>query len=139
MRALSAEATLRLPVRLHGIPLGRAIDILLDRTAWRVLGFVVLCGDATTRFVAWPAVTVRPDEEIAVASALMLLEDVEFYRSRGRSFRELVGRPIDGDDPLGDLSLAPDGHVEELVVGRRGMWRRLPPPRSALAGSGEAA
>lgn len=138
MRALSAEATLHLPVRLHGIPLGRPVDILVDVTHWRVLGFVVHCGDATTRFLAWPAASVRPDE-IAVGSALMLLEDVEFYRSRGRSFRGLAGRPLEGGDVLTDLVIAGDGQVQELVLSRDGAERRLPPGRSVLEGSGEAA
>jgi hypothetical protein len=138
MRALSAEATLKLPVRLLGIPLGRPVDILVDATEWRVLGLVVHCGDETMRFLAWPAVSVRTDE-IAVASALMLLEDVDFYRSRSRSFRSLVGRAIDGGDVLEDLVVARDGRVQELVLSHNGEERRLPPEHPALAESGEAA
>ena len=41
----SATELLQLPVQLHGIRLGRPIDLLLDLTEWRALGFVVLGGE----------------------------------------------------------------------------------------------
>jgi hypothetical protein len=37
----SATELLQLPVRLHGIRLGRPVDLLLDLAEWRALGFVV--------------------------------------------------------------------------------------------------
>ena len=89
MRARSAAALLRLPIRLHGIQLGRPTDLLVDLDAWQALGFVVRCGDDSTRFLPYAACQPGPDE-IAVASALMLLEDVGFYEKRGASFRSLL-------------------------------------------------
>jgi hypothetical protein len=72
---------------------------------------VVLCGDGSSRFLVFAAVDLR-DGAIDVRSALMLLEDVEFYRDRSRSLRDLLG------GEFRDLLLAPDGHVEALVVER---------------------
>jgi hypothetical protein len=107
----SATELLQLPVQLHGIRLGRPVDLLLDLAEWRALGFVVLCGDGSSRFLVFAAVDLR-DDAIDVRSALMLFEDVEFYRDRSRSLRDLLG------GELRDLLLAPDGHVEALVVER---------------------
>ena len=47
--------SLHLPVRLHGIQLGRPTDLLLDVESWHVLGFVVRCGDEAVRFLPWAA------------------------------------------------------------------------------------
>ena len=105
----SATELLQLPVQLHGIRLGRPVDVLLDLDEWRALGFVVLCGDGSYRFLVFAAVELQ-DDAIDVRSALMLLEDVEFYRARSRSLRNLLG------GELRDLLLTPDGHVEEIVM-----------------------
>jgi len=88
----SAEELLQLPVQLHGIRLGRPVDVLYDAAGERLLGCVVLCGDGTERFLVLDAAEVR-DHEIAVGSAFLLLEDVDFYRERGRSVRELGQAP----------------------------------------------
>ena len=77
---------LQLPVTLDGIRLGRCVDVVLDETGDHVVGMVVLCGDGSERFLVLGAADVR-DGEIAVSSALLLLEDVDFYRRRGRSIR----------------------------------------------------
>lgn len=45
MRGLSADELLRLPVRLHGIRLGRPVDLILDTGSMRALGLDVRCGD----------------------------------------------------------------------------------------------
>jgi len=115
----SATELLQLPVQLHGIRLGRPVDLLLDLAEWRVLGFVVLCGDESTRFLVFAAVDLREDA-IEVPSALLLLEDVEFYRRRSRSLRGLLGDAVvSGRRELGelhDLLLLPGGNVESLVV-----------------------
>ena len=79
---------LQLPVTLGGIRLGRCVDVVLDDEGERVMGVVVLCGDETERFLALDAAEVR-DGEIAVTSALPLLEDVDFYRRHGTSVRDL--------------------------------------------------
>lgn len=83
-----ARELLQLPVTLRGIRLGRCVDVVLDDEGERVVGVVVLCGDNTERFLVLDAAEVR-DGAIAVSSALLLLEDVDFYRRRGRSLGEL--------------------------------------------------
>jgi hypothetical protein len=42
MGSRSATELLQLRAKLRGIILGRPVDLLLDATAWRVLGFIVL-------------------------------------------------------------------------------------------------
>jgi hypothetical protein len=105
MAPRSATELLQLPVQLRGIRLGRPVDLLLDPTEWRALGFVVRCRDGSSRFLAFAAADVREDA-IEVVSALLLLENVEFYRDRSRSLRDVLG----GD--VRDLLVAPDGTVE---------------------------
>ena len=69
-------------------------------------------------------------DEIAVGSALMLLEDVEFYRTRGASFRGLLGAEVEQRGrvagTLRDLVLGRGGAVGELLVERDGEPARLP-------------
>jgi hypothetical protein len=74
MRSRSATELLLLPVQLQGIRLGRPVDLLLDPEAWRVLGFVVLCGDESERFLVFTAADPQ-DEEIEVPSALLVEQD----------------------------------------------------------------
>ena len=93
MRSLSAVAALHAPVQLHGIQLGRPVDLLLDVAAWQAVGFVVRCRDESERFLPYAAAQPGEDE-IAVASALMLLEDVSFYLKRGVSLRSLLGGEV---------------------------------------------
>jgi len=91
MRSSSARELLRLPViTLQGIRLGRCVDVVLDDEGERVVGVVVVCGDGAERFLVLDAARVR-DDAIAVSSALVLLEDVDFYRQRGRSLCDLRG------------------------------------------------
>jgi hypothetical protein len=126
----SATELLLLPVQLHGIRLGRPVDLLLDRDAWRVLGFVVLCGDESERFLVFAAADAREDA-IGVSSALLLLEDVEFYRDRSRSLRGLLGRIVASEGrelgELRDLILRRDGTVTELVVAQEDSLREVGP------------
>ena len=130
MEPRSAVELLLLPVQLHGIRLGRPVDVLLDAEAWRALGFVVLCGDESERFLVFAAADAREDE-VAVPSALLLLEDVAFYRGRSRSLRALLGGAVSngrrGLGELRDLLLAPDGTVSSLLVERDGAIRELEP------------
>ena len=105
MGSRSATELLQLPVQLHGIQLGRPVDLLLDPAECRAVGFVVLCGDESNRFLVFAAADVQ-EEAIELSSALVLLEDVGFYRKRSRSLRELLR------GGLGDLLVAPDGTVE---------------------------
>ena len=119
MRLRSANELLLLPVQLHGIRLGGPVDLLLDLESWRVLGLVVLCGDESERFLVFAAAEPREDA-IGVQSALLLLEDVDFYRARSRSLRSLLGGSVVSErrelGELRDLLLARDGTVTALVV-----------------------
>jgi hypothetical protein len=135
MGSRSGIELLQLPVRLEDIRLGRPVDLLLDATAWRVIGFVVLCGDDGLRFLAYAAAEPR-DDEIAVPSALLLLEDVEFYRERSRSLRGLLGAAVasGGLDvgPLHDVVVARDGDVESLLVAADGAVREVEPTAARI-------
>jgi hypothetical protein len=120
MGSRSATELLQLPVQLNGIRLGRPIDLLLDSAEWRALGFVVLCGDESRRFLVFAAADLQEDA-IDVRSALLLLDDVEFYADRSRSLRELLGGDVaNGRGELCDLLLAPDGGVAALLVDQDG-------------------
>ena len=130
MGSRSAIELLLLPVRLQEIRLGRPVDVLLDADAWRVIGFVVLCGDESQRFLVYAAADPR-EKEIAVGSALLLLDDVDFYRGRSRSLRALLGGTVaNAQHELGvlrDLLVAPDGTVSALMVEQDGGMREVEP------------
>jgi hypothetical protein len=130
MGSRSAIELLLLPVRLQEIRLGRPVDVLIDAEAWRVIGFVVLCGDESERFLVYAASDPR-EAEIAVTSALLLLDDVEFYRGRSRSLRALLaGTVANSHHELGvlrDLLIAPDGTVDALMVEQDGAMREIEP------------
>jgi hypothetical protein len=133
--SLSAVAALQLPVRLHGERLGRPVDVLLDTTSWRALGFVVLCTDESLRFLPYQA-SQPADDEIAVASALLLLEDDGFYRARAASIRTLLGGRVERDGRtagiLRDVLLGPGGAVTELELARGGSLLRVPASGSSV-------
>jgi hypothetical protein len=132
MRGLSADELLRLPVRLHGIRLGRAVDVILDLPARRALGLDVLCGDDVHRFLPLAAVRIHPDE-ITVGSALTLLEgsQLDYYRDRGSPLRGLRGRAVSrAQGPAGrlkDVVVREDGQIEALLVESDGAVLRLRP------------
>jgi hypothetical protein len=139
MGSFSAAASLHLRVDLHGIQLGWPTDLLLDTDAWQVLGFVVHCGDESVRFLPYAAAQTS-ETEIAVASALMLLEDVEFYEKRATSFRSLLGGEVGRKGILRDVYIGAGGAITELAVERDGALRRVPaagqtiaPPRLSAA------
>jgi hypothetical protein len=126
----SATELLQLPVQLHGIRLGRPVDLLFDRAEWRALGFVVLCGDESLRFLVFAAAALQEDA-IDVSSALLLLEDLDFYRDRSRSLRDVLGGDVvDGGCELGelrDLFVGRGGGVASLVVEQDGDLREVLP------------
>jgi hypothetical protein len=130
MGSRSAIELLLLPVRLQEIRLGRPVDVLLGADAWRVIGFVVLCGDESQRFLVYATADPR-EAEIAVPSALLLLDDVDFYRGRSRSLRALLGETVaNAQHELGvlrDLLIAPDGTVSALMVEQDGAMREVEP------------
>jgi hypothetical protein len=126
----SAIELLQLPVQLNGIRLGRPIDLLLDAEEWRVLGFVVLCGDESRRFLVFAAADLHVSA-IDVRSAFLLLEDVDFYADRSRSLRALLGGDVANRQrelgELCDLLLAPDGSVDALLVEEDDAVREIRP------------
>jgi hypothetical protein len=132
MGSLSAAASLQLRVEVHGIMLGRPTDLLIDTDAWQVLGYVVHCGDESVRFLPYAAAQTS-EAGIAVGSALMLLEDVEFYEKRGVSFRALVGCQVGATGILRDLVIGPRGAVTEVDVEHDGAMRRVPATRQVVA------
>lgn len=142
MGSLSAADLIGTPIRLHGILLGRPVDLMLDSSCRRVLGFVVESGDDAPRFLPFAA-SQPSDGMIAVGSALMLLDDVTFYRTRGVSFRSLLGTHIEhAGAPSGtlvDMHVAHGGDVVELDVERDGARRRIPAAGSSFAASAATA
>jgi len=99
---------------------------LLDVESWHALGFVVHCGDDVVRFLPWAA-SQPSATEVAVGSALLLLEDVAFYERRSASFRSLIGGELPLGGVLRDVLIGDSGAITELEVERDGQLRRLPP------------
>jgi hypothetical protein len=92
---LVGDEALALRVRLHGIELGRPVDLLLERDGLRVVGFDVLCGDDVHRFLPLPTAAIG-DGALAIHSPLVLLEEdgLAFYRSRAFALSSLRGRAV---------------------------------------------
>jgi hypothetical protein len=95
VKELSGNEVLALPLRLHGIELGRPVDVLLDRETLRVIGLDVLCADEEHRFLPLPTAAVG-DDGLTIHSPLVLLEEDElgFYRARAFSLMSLRGEPV---------------------------------------------
>jgi hypothetical protein len=90
---LNAETLLQRPVFFRDIELGRVVDVILDTSLRRILGLDVLCGDRGRRFLPYGAC--RIDEGIVgVESALVLSDEVEFYRSHGQALTLLKRRGV---------------------------------------------
>jgi hypothetical protein len=121
MKELSGDALLALPVRLHGVRLGRPVDLLLDRDAVRAVGLDVLCGDEVHRFLPLPTAAIDEDG-IAIHSPLVLLEEdeLDFYRARTFALSSLRGRPVHRDGrevgKLRDVVIVPGGQLVAAVV-----------------------
>ena len=121
MTERTGDELLALPVRLHGIQLGRPVDLLLDPDARRAVGLDVICGDEVHRFLPLPTAAVRNDE-IGILSPLVLLErrELDFYRAQTLALSrlrggtvELNGRPL---GPLRDVVVSEDGRVIAAIV-----------------------
>jgi len=118
---IRADDLLALPVRLHGIQLGRPVDVLLDREDVRALGLDVRCGDDVHRFLPLPTASVVNDE-LAISSPLVMLEEdqLDFYRTRTLSLAALRGRTVDhGGRAIGTLSdvvIGSLGAIVEVIV-----------------------
>jgi hypothetical protein len=110
---------LSLPVRLHGIPLGRPVDLILEPDAMRLLGLEVRCGDDEHRFLPFAAARIG-EGEIAIASPLLLLDELPFYRAQGRSLQSLRGARVKARGAeaviLKDVLVGDEGRIERLLV-----------------------
>ena len=107
MRGRGAAEVLALPVRLHGIQLGRPVELFVDRLTDRVLGFEVACGDGAHRFLPFPVARLAP-HEITIQSALLMIDesDLDFYRRNSRRLAETG---------FADPWIDEDGNVREAL------------------------
>ena len=73
---------------LHGLRVGRVVDVILDAAEGRPMGLEVRCLDRRHRFLPMAAATSVGDE-VVIDSPFALLEtdELEFYRGRGVSLR----------------------------------------------------
>ena len=130
MGSIASGAVLALPVCLHGIELGRSVELIVDLDVRRVLGFEVRCGDDVHRFLPLAAARVH-DGEIATGSSLTLLDELPFYRACGHGLAALRGaRVANARDELGRLRevvFEDDGSISSLVVVTDTGERRIPP------------
>ena len=138
MGSMASGDVLALPVRMHGIGLGRSVELIVDVDVRRVLGFEVRCGDDTHRFLPLAAAHVR-DGEIAIASPLTLLDELAFYRARGHGLGALRGARVanaGGDlGTLRDVVFDADGFIRELVIATPAGERRFPPAADLRVGT----
>ena len=125
MRERTGDELLHLPVHLHGIQVGRPVDLLFDPEAQRAVGLDLLCGDEVHRFLPLPTAAVGR-EEIRILSPFVLLEqhELDFYRSRTLALGGLRGRPVERKGrnlgALQDVVVAEDGQlVAAIVAGKR--------------------
>ena len=130
VKPIRADDLLALPVRLHGLQLGRPVDLLLDREEPRALGIDLLCGDETHRFLPLATATIG-GEALTIASPLVLLEEDElaFYRDRAFALASLRGRTVEcGGRPVGtlrDVVVGEGGALVEVIVETRAGEQRL--------------
>jgi hypothetical protein len=130
MRELSGDALLALPVRLHGIQLGRPADLLLDRESFRAVGLDVVCSDEVHRFLPLPTAVVS-EEEIVIRSPFVLLEESQrdFYRARAFTLTSLRGRVVQRErreaGKLRDVVLGPAWELVAVIVESEGRTRRV--------------
>jgi hypothetical protein len=118
---LPGEQLLRFPVRLNGLDVGRAVDLIIDPAHGRALGIDVLCRDEVHRFLPLAAAEVD-DKEIRLSSPFALVDDTgfDFYRDRTSSLRSLKGRHVErrGRDlgELQDVLVSNEGEIEAFLV-----------------------
>jgi hypothetical protein len=118
---LPGEQLLRFPVRLNGLDVGRAVDLIIDPAHGRALGIDVLCRDEVHRFLPLAAAEVD-DKEIRLSSPFALVDDTgfDFYRDRTSSLRSLKGRHVErrGRDlgELQDVLVSGEGKIEAFLV-----------------------
>jgi len=131
VRPIRADDLLALPVRLHGLQLGRPVDVLLDREEPRALGLDLLCGDDEHRFLPLATASIG-DDALTIASPLVLLEEDElaFYRDRAFALASLRGRQVEyAGRPVGtlkDVVVGDGGALLEAIVASDAGEQRLP-------------
>ena len=131
MTERSGDELLALPLRLHGVTVGRPVDVLLDRDALRMIGFDILCGDEVHRFLPVPTAKLQEDK-ISISSPLVLLEEdeLDFYRARTLALSSLRGRVVKrrGRElgELKDVVFEEGGEVVAVVLGNARTRQRVP-------------
>jgi uncharacterized protein YrrD len=121
MKERTGDELLGLPVRLHGIQLGRPVDLLLDPDSQRAVGLDLLCGDEVHRFLPLPTAAIG-DEEIRILSPFVLLEqrELDFYRARTVALGRLRGRAVERKGRkvglLQDVVVGEDGQLVAAIV-----------------------
>jgi hypothetical protein len=75
-------------IRLHGVQVGRVLDVFLDSTDGSPIGLEVRCEDGKHRFLPMSAAT-SVDGEVVIGSPFALLDtdELEFYRERSVALR----------------------------------------------------
>ena len=86
-RQMNDVDLLNMRVVVRGIELGRVVDVILDEAGERPVGFDVRCRDGEHRFL--PLATAQVHDDVEIESPLMMLESeqLDFYRSHGRTLR----------------------------------------------------
>ncbi len=121
MAEFSGDELLGLPVRLHGVQLGRPVDLLFDRVGLRAVGLDVRCGDEVHRFLPLPTAAIS-GRALTIHSPLVLLEEdeLDFYRSRALALSALRGRAVTRARRevglLRDVVLEPGGRVIAVLL-----------------------
>ena len=142
MGSMASGDLTAVPVRLHGIDLGRSVEILVDLAVRRVIGFEIRCGDDTHRFLPLAAARVR-EGEIAIGSPLTLLDELPFYRARGQTFGSLRGAAVaNAGGELGalrDIVFDGEGTIREFVVATPSGEHRVPPAADVRIGAASGA
>jgi uncharacterized protein YrrD len=136
---LRASAVETRPVCFADIQLGVVVDILLDDSLQRVLGFDVLCGDRAHRYLPLPACEVREDALIVPSALVLMAQELDFYRQRARALTAIRGFPVRrGDRQLGtviDLVFAPGGQLTELLLDADGESVAVPVDSALIVGA----
>jgi hypothetical protein len=128
--AVAGDRLLELPVRLHGILLGRPVELLVDPGRGRAIALEVVCGDERHRLLPLAAATIG-EEEISISSALLLAdaEHAPFYRERTSRLATLRGTPVARNGrplgTLGDVVVGANGQIEAVLVESRSGLRTV--------------
>jgi hypothetical protein len=127
------------PVVIGDVRLGAVIDVLFDRALTRLVGVQVLCGDGARRFLPFPAGEVREDRLVVESPLVLLDREVDFYRTGGRTFSDLRGRPVlvAGNEvgPLADLLVGEEGSVTLILASTPGGEVELEPGPDVAVGN----